>query len=59
MVGDNLERDILFGKNVGIKTCFLYSGISLYPPDQRTAELIERIAPDHTLMAFTMSGDPE
>jgi ribonucleotide monophosphatase NagD (HAD superfamily) len=33
MVGDNLETDIWFGKNVGIKTCFLYSGISLYPPN--------------------------
>jgi len=59
MVGDNLETDILFGKNAGVKTCFVYSGISLYPPDEKLSELLERIEPDYTYMAFTLSGQPE
>ncbi len=59
MVGDNLETDIWFGKNVGIKTCFVYSGISQYPPNQKIKELLDEIQPNHTMMAFTMSGDEE
>jgi len=59
MVGDNLETDIQFGKNVGVKTCFVYSGISLYPPNEKILKLLEEVAPDHIMLAFTMSGDPE
>jgi ribonucleotide monophosphatase NagD (HAD superfamily) len=59
MVGDNLETDIWFGKNVGIKTCFVYSGISLYPPNQKIKELLEKMKPTHTMMAFTLSGEKE
>ncbi len=41
MVGDNLETDIQFGKNVNIRTCFVYSGISTYPPTERTLKLLD------------------
>lgn len=59
MVGDNLETDIAFGTNVGVKTCFLYSGISLYPPNEKILRLLEEQKPTHVMMAFTMSGENE
>jgi ribonucleotide monophosphatase NagD (HAD superfamily) len=59
MVGDNLETDIAFGKNVGIQTCFVYSGISLYPPNEKITRLLEEFEPNHVMMAFTMSGEKE
>ena len=57
MVGDNLETDILFGKSAGIKTCFVYSGITKYPPSDLISERLNEIQPNHILQAFTMTGE--
>ena len=54
-----METDIAFGKNVGIQTCFVYSGISLHPPNEKITRLLEEFEPNHVMMAFTMSGEKE
>jgi ribonucleotide monophosphatase NagD (HAD superfamily) len=59
MVGDNIETDIMFGKNSKVKTCFVYSGIVTYPPNDKNKKLLEEVQPDHIMMAFTKSGNPE
>jgi ribonucleotide monophosphatase NagD (HAD superfamily) len=41
MVGDNVETDIMFGKNSKVKTCFVYSGIVTYPPSDKNIKLLE------------------
>lgn len=56
MVGDNLETDIQFGKNAGFETCFVYSGITQYPPTQAVESLLAKVKPEHVMMAFTLSG---
>lgn len=48
MVGDNLDTDILFGKNVGIATCFVYSGVTKYPPSVDVASQLNKLKPDYT-----------
>lgn len=56
MVGDNIETDIMFGKNSGFDTCFVYSGITTYPPTPAVELLLAKVQPEHIMMAFTLSG---
>ena len=58
-VGDNLETDIMFGKKSGIDTCFVWSGITKFPPSDETSKRLAEIKPDHIMSAFTLSGDIE
>ena len=56
MVGDNIETDLMFGKNSGFDTCFVYSGITTYPPTPAVELLLAKVQPEHIMMSFTLSG---